>query len=87
MRKSIADGHDVQLHIHPQWLDAEYFNGKWLINDNMHRLPDLEKFETEKETLLKEAQEKEETKHLNDWWRELRNNAKIEDNRKNYYSL
>ena len=44
MRKSIADGHDVQLHIHPQWLDAEYFNGKWLINDNMHRLPDLEKF-------------------------------------------
>src|SRR2546423_2857351 len=22
-------GHDVQLHVHPQWSDAEYENGKW----------------------------------------------------------
>ncbi len=62
-------------------------SGAYIAVIKNRELPDLEKFEIEKETLLKEAQEKEETKHLNDWWRELRNNAKIEDNRKNYYSL
>jgi hypothetical protein len=27
-------GHDIQLHIHPQWKDAVYINGKWVLNDN-----------------------------------------------------
>ena len=25
-------GHDIQLHIHPQWVDAEYKNGAWSVN-------------------------------------------------------
>lgn len=25
----ISKGHDIQLHIHPHWLDAEYSNSKW----------------------------------------------------------
>lgn len=33
--KAINTNHDVQLHIHPQWFDAEYFDGKWhLKNEN-----------------------------------------------------
>ena len=26
-------GHDVQLHIHPQWVDAEYKNSKWIMKN------------------------------------------------------
>jgi hypothetical protein len=29
-----SQGHDIQLHIHPQWLDAEYTDGKWLLKAN-----------------------------------------------------
>lgn len=27
-------GHDVQLHLHPQWVNAHYLNGKWLVDDD-----------------------------------------------------
>ena len=30
------NSHDVQMHIHPQWIDATYQNGKWIIEN-----PDL----------------------------------------------
>ncbi len=37
VRKQVLDayhrGHDVQLHVHPQWLDAEYKDSKWVMND------------------------------------------------------
>jgi len=26
-------GHDIQLHIHPQWKDAAYSNGRWILNE------------------------------------------------------
>jgi hypothetical protein len=26
-------GHDVQLHLHPHWLDAQYQDGQWILND------------------------------------------------------
>lgn len=29
VRETYSQGHDVQLHIHPQWQDAEYEDGKW----------------------------------------------------------
>ena len=29
VQKAFRQGHDIQLHIHPQWSDAEYLNGKW----------------------------------------------------------
>lgn len=28
-RKAFRSGHDVQLHLHPQWLNGEYANGHW----------------------------------------------------------
>jgi hypothetical protein len=32
IRETFRQGHDVQLHIHPQWTRAEYKNGKWKLN-------------------------------------------------------
>jgi hypothetical protein len=29
VRETFGEGHDIQLHIHPQWSDAEYTNGTW----------------------------------------------------------
>lgn len=28
---SFRQGHDIQLHAHPQWLDAQYQNGRWYL--------------------------------------------------------
>ncbi|MCK4956929.1 MAG: hypothetical protein KAS49_04790, partial [Candidatus Cloacimonetes bacterium] len=28
----VKNGHDVQLHLHPHWLDAKYVNGNWAFN-------------------------------------------------------
>src|SRR5574344_1713483 len=25
-----SEGHDIELHIHPQWYDAKYVKGKWV---------------------------------------------------------
>lgn len=30
--ETFRQGHDVQLHIHPQWSDAEYKDGQWKLN-------------------------------------------------------
>lgn len=35
------NGHDIQLHIHPQWHNAIYKNGKWQLNMNYWRLADF----------------------------------------------
>lgn len=32
IRETFRQGHDVQLHIHPQWSSAEYQDGKWNLN-------------------------------------------------------
>jgi hypothetical protein len=38
--QALDDGHDVQLHIHPQWLDSRYIRGKgWQLNLAYWRLP------------------------------------------------
>lgn len=29
VRETYGQGHDIQLHIHPQWTEAEYKNGEW----------------------------------------------------------
>lgn len=34
-------GHDVQLHLHPHWLDAEYENGKWNFDYKRFKLHNL----------------------------------------------
>ncbi|WP_421918793.1 hypothetical protein [Marinifilum sp.] len=40
-------GHDVQLHIHPQWVDAQYKNGEWILNMKYWRLPEVPENATE----------------------------------------
>ena len=32
VRETFREGHDVQLHIHPQWSDARYQEGRWELN-------------------------------------------------------
>jgi hypothetical protein len=31
-REAYCEGHDIQLHLHSQWSDARYENGKWQLN-------------------------------------------------------
>ena len=32
VRDAFRQGHDIQLHLHPQWLNAEYEAGRWQMN-------------------------------------------------------
>ena len=32
VRKAFLEGHDIQLHLHPQWLNAQYEDGRWKMN-------------------------------------------------------
>lgn len=32
VRETFRQGHDIQLHIHPQWSSAEYKDGRWRLN-------------------------------------------------------
>ena len=41
--QAIKGGHDVQLHLHPQWIGAKYNNGLWQLNNACWRLADLPK--------------------------------------------
>ncbi len=38
---AIKRGHDVQLHLHPQWIGAKYDKGRWELNNLCWRLADL----------------------------------------------
>ena len=40
-KDAIKRGHDVQLHLHPQWIGSEYINGYWKLNFDFWRLPNL----------------------------------------------
>lgn len=31
-REAFRQGHDIQLHLHPQWLNAQYENGSWRLD-------------------------------------------------------
>lgn len=61
LRQAVSRGHDVQVHLHPQWLDAQHDDGQWqldlervavsgLSSDEFCRL--LTRARTELETLL-----------------------------------
>jgi hypothetical protein len=41
IQQAAIDRHDIQLHIHPQWHNAKYENGKWQLNLNNWRLGDF----------------------------------------------
>src|SRR5262245_15530206 len=32
LREALTAGHDIQLHLHPQWLDAKHEDGTWRLN-------------------------------------------------------
>ena len=32
VREAFRQGHDIQLHLHPQWRDGQYGNGRWHLN-------------------------------------------------------
>lgn len=56
LKKAVRNGHDVQLHFHPQWLDYNYLGkGKWKLNHNKWRLPSLS--EQEIDTLFKRGKQ------------------------------
>jgi len=40
---AVRRGHDVQLHIHPQWLNAEIRDGVWQVDLSLWRIPSLSK--------------------------------------------
>jgi hypothetical protein len=41
IQQAAKDGHDIQLHIHPQWHNAKYKNGKWKLDLSNWRLGDF----------------------------------------------
>jgi hypothetical protein len=41
-------GHDIQLHLHPQWHRADFKNGKWILDREKNTVDSL--FETQEET-------------------------------------
>jgi hypothetical protein len=41
-------GHDIQLHLHPQWHRADFKNGKWILQGDKRTVDSL--FETQEET-------------------------------------
>ena len=45
--ETIRQGSDVQLHLHPQWLDAKYVNKKWELNLNKWSIARLDPLEAE----------------------------------------
>lgn len=38
---AVARGHDVQLHLHPQWIGARWTGGEWRLNYDHYRLNDF----------------------------------------------
>ena len=42
LKQVISLGHDVQLHVHPQWQNARWLNKGWVVDFSNYRLPDLE---------------------------------------------
>ncbi len=43
IKRAAGKGHDVQLHLHPQWVEAVWRNGGWHINESDWRLGGYEK--------------------------------------------
>lgn len=41
LKEAYTNGHDVQLHLHPQWLNAKWDDNKWHIDRSMWRLGDF----------------------------------------------
>ncbi|KUJ81448.1 hypothetical protein AWR36_012900 [Microbulbifer flavimaris] len=48
IRQLESDGHQIQLHIHPHWMDSTYDGQAWHLDTRRYRLGDWSREETEK---------------------------------------
>lgn len=44
-------GHSIQLHYHPQWINAQYVNGNWILDNDHYKLSDYP-LDLQKEKLM-----------------------------------
>lgn len=42
LSRAVAKGHDIQLHVHPHWLDSTYDGSGWRLSTSRFRLHDFE---------------------------------------------
>lgn len=58
LQEAYLNGHDIQLHLHPQWVDAEWAHGAWVVNNEEWRLGGYRKnSSTEIYNLIKKGKE------------------------------
>lgn len=55
LKKMSVAGHDIQLHIHPQWLHATYDGVEWKLKSEHYKLSDLDSYEAQ--LLFKKSKE------------------------------
>ncbi|WP_417775729.1 hypothetical protein [Stutzerimonas xanthomarina] len=53
--QAVKSGHDVQLHIHPQWVGANYKDNRWVVDVRRWRIGDLSQLDIESQ--LKEGKD------------------------------
>ena len=71
----ISKGHDIQLHLHPHWLDAAYTDGKWNFNYEHFKIHSLSEEDDPKNintiigciSITKQLMEREVRKYLPDY--------------------
>ncbi|MDC0362101.1 hypothetical protein OAN12_03570 [Halioglobus sp.] len=58
LRGAVSRGHDVQLHVHPQWVNAKWVDGKWQVDLANWRLGDFQVAQSySKEDLLRDGKQ------------------------------
>lgn len=41
LKYAIKNGHDVQMHIHPHWINSKFQNGQWEFDSKIYKIQDL----------------------------------------------
>lgn len=57
LKKALKNGHDIQLHIHPQWVGARFIKDKWQVNMDNWRLGDFSHKNYTIKELIKEGKD------------------------------
>jgi len=58
LKRLSEDGHDIQLHVHPHWINSHYDGNSWIIDEKNYRLHDFGK-EDQKEIIRRCKEELE----------------------------
>lgn len=85
IQKMILKGQDVQLHIHPHWIDSKFCNGKWVFNSSRYRLNSFSFDKSEKNNVAQIVSEG--IKYLTDTLRKVDGNYKCIAYRAGGYSI